>query len=69
MNENYTLNDFMNFIIKIATEKWGKSIVEEILPTLKRTAKAVYKVEKYQLKSEEEPVFLGTIFNYMKEED
>ena len=69
MTENLTINDFMNLLIKIATEKWGKSIVDEILPALKRTAEAVYEVEKYQLKSEEEPVFPGTIFNYVKEED
>jgi len=60
-DKKHTENPFHMILKKAATEKWGKSLVEEILPALKSTADAIWEIENYQLTSEEEPAFTKPI--------
>jgi hypothetical protein len=62
-----TENPFYTTLKDTATEKWGISLVDEILPALERLADAIWAVENHKLTIEEEPAFSTSISNLAKQ--
>ena len=52
----------LNRLLEAATERWDRAEVEKMRPMFEMAADAVWKVEKFPIKPEEEPAYPTTIF-------
>jgi hypothetical protein len=51
----------LNHLLEAASAKWSRSAVEETRPAFELAAEAIWKVEEFELDSEEEPAHPATI--------
>ncbi|MFQ6075075.1 MAG: hypothetical protein ACE5Z5_02915 [Candidatus Bathyarchaeia archaeon] len=56
-------DEILNRLLEAAAEKWDRAEVEKMRPAFERAAEAVWRVEVFQLKPEEEPAYPTTIFH------
>lgn len=66
MDKRSTENPFNIILRETATKKWGKSLMEEVLPALEQIADAILEIENHQLMLEVEPAFTTSILQLTK---
>ncbi len=59
MSEEPEKRAFIDHLLKMASERWGEDVVEQLRSALERIADAIWTVEDYDLKLEEEPKLAG----------
>jgi hypothetical protein len=63
MGEKFEKTNLLNRFLETASNSWDNEELEQIRPTIVRTAEAIHIVEQIQLKPEEEPVLSITHFH------